>query len=214
MTFAGLNGSSGSIVLNDGASLSLGGGGTYSFAGAIQNSGAVTKSGAGTLVLSAANTYTGVTTINAGTISIPTDAALGTPPGAATPGRIVFAGGTLRSTATFALAANRGISLSGAGTISTDPATTLTYGGIVAGPGGLTKAGTGTLLVSGLSTYTGATAISAGTLRLSATNAIGSTSAVTVTAGATFDLGGFSDVVVTSGGGDGTRSPHWLRPAR
>src|SRR5436309_2904445 len=168
---------------------------TLTISGVITGAGGLTKSGAGTLVLSAANTYTGVTTINAGTISIPTDAALGTPPGAATPGRIVFAGGTLRSTATFALAANRGISLSGAGTISTDPATTLTYGGIIAGPGGLTKAGTGTLLVSGLSTYTGATAISAGTLRLSATNAIGSTSAVTVTAGATFDLGGFSDVV-------------------
>src|SRR3989441_984094 len=168
---------------------------TLTISGVITGAGGLTKSGAGTLVLSAANTYTGVTTINAGTISIPTDAALGTPPGAATPGRIVFAGGTLRSTATFALAANRGISLSGAGTISTDPATTLTYGGIIAGPGGLTKAGTGTLLVSGLSTYTGATAISAGTLRLSATNAIGSTSAVTVTTGATFDLGGFSDVV-------------------
>ncbi len=168
---------------------------TLTISGVVAGAGGLTKNGAGTLVLSAANTYTGVTTINAGTISIAADAALGTAPGAATPGRIVFAGGTLRSTATFTLAANRGISLSGAGTIATDPATTLTYGGIIAGAGGLTKAGTGTLLVSGLNTYTGATAISAGTLRLGATNAIGSASAVTVAMGATFDLGGFSDVV-------------------
>jgi uncharacterized repeat protein (TIGR01451 family) len=146
-------------------------------------------------VLSAANTYAGVTTINAGTISIAADAALGPAPGAATPGKIVFAGGTLRSTATFTLAANRGISLTGPGTISTDPATTLTYGGIIAGAGSLAKAGTGTLLLSGVNTYTGATTISAGTLRLGTTNSIGSASAVTVAAGATFDLGGFSDAI-------------------
>src|SRR5712691_4659048 len=168
---------------------------TLTISGVITGAGGLTKSGAGTLVLSAANTYTGVTTINAGTISIPTDAALGTPPGAATPGRVVFAGGTLRSTASFTLATNRGIALTAPGTISTDPGTTLTYGGIIAGAGSLTKAGTGTLLLSGVATYTGATAINAGTLRLGTTNAIGSASAVTVAAGATFDLGGFSDVI-------------------
>ena len=135
------------------------------------------KSGAGTLVLSAANTYSGVTTINAGAVAIAADAGLGSAPGAASPGKIVFGGGTLRTTATFTLAANRGIALTGAGTISTDPATTLTYGGIIAGAGSLTKTGTGTLILSGVNTYTGATTVSAGTLRLGTTNSIGSPSA-------------------------------------
>src|SRR3989442_518338 len=168
---------------------------TLTISGVITGAGGLTKSGAGTLVLSAANTYTGVTTINAGTIEIPADAGLGTAPGAATPGKIVFGGGTLRTTATFTLAANRGIALTAAGTISTNPATTLTYGGIIAGAGSLTKAGTGTLILSGVNTYTGATAVSTGTLRLGTTNSIGSASALTVAAGATFDLSGFSDVI-------------------
>jgi hypothetical protein len=47
----------------------------------------------------------------------------------------------------------------------------------------------------GVNTYTGATTISAGTLRLGATNAISSASALTVAVGATFDLNGFSDII-------------------
>src|SRR3989442_1061261 len=205
---------------------------TLTISGVITGAGGLTKSGAGTLVLSAANTYTGVTTINAGTISIPTDAALGTPPGAATPGRIVFAGGTLRSTATFALAANRGISLSGAGTISTDPATTLTYGGIIAGAGavtssapgtvtltaggnnsstaftgviqngsgtvGLTKTGTGTLTLSGVNTYSGATTVSAGTLFVNGTQAA---SPVSVNGGTLGGAGTVGAITTTAAGG-------------
>src|SRR5437763_7472019 len=157
---------------------------TVTISGVVAGAGGLTKNGAGTLVLSAANTYTGVTTINAGTISIAADAALGTAPGVATPGKLVFGGGTLRSTASFTLAGNRGISLTAAGAISTDPATTLTYGGIVAGAGSLTKLGTGTLLLSAANTYTGTTTISVGTLRLGVTNAIGSASAVTEAASA------------------------------
>jgi len=168
---------------------------TLTISGVISGTGGLTKSSAGTLVLSGANTYTGVTTINAGTVSIAADAALGATPGAATPGKIVFGGGTLRTTASFTLATNRGIALTAPGTISTDPGTTLTYGGIIAGASSLTKAGTGTLLLSGVATYTGATAINAGTLRLGTTNAIGSASAVTLAAGATFDLNGFGDVI-------------------
>jgi uncharacterized repeat protein (TIGR01451 family) len=170
-------------------------GATLTISGVISGAGGLTKSGAGTVVLSAANTYTGVTTINGGAIAIAADAGLGSAPGAASPGKIVFGGGTLRTTATFTLAANRGIALTGPGTISTDPATTLTYGGIIAGAGSLTKTGTGTLLLSGVNSYTGATTVSAGTLRLGTTNSIGSASAVTVAAGATFDHGGFSDVI-------------------
>jgi len=166
---------------------------TLTISGVISGAGGLTKSGSGTVTLSAANTYTGVTTINVGTIAIAADAGLGASPGAPTAGKLTFGGGTLRTTASFTLAANRGIALTGAGTISTDPGTTLTYGGIIAGASTLTKAGTGTLIVSGANTYTGATAISAGTLQLGATNAAPSGSAVTVSGGATFDLRGFSD---------------------
>jgi len=184
---------------------------TLTISGVISGAGGLTKAGAGTVTLSATNTYTGVTTINAGTIAVAADARLGTAPAVATPGKVTFGGGTLRTTASFTLAANRGIALTGAGTISTDPGTTLTYGGIIAGASTLTKAGTGTLILSGANTYTGATMVSAGSVRLGATNAVPSGSAVTVAGGATFDLSGFSDVVgslagagtVTSGAAGG-----------
>ncbi|MDT7642812.1 MAG: fibronectin-binding autotransporter adhesin, partial [Pseudonocardiales bacterium] len=132
----------------------------------------LTKIGAGTLTLSGLNTYRGATTITAGAISIAVDANLGTGPASPTPGQLTFSGGgILTVTGTFTLNANRGIALAGAGTLS--PGATLTYAGIVAGTGALTKAGIGTLVLSGANTYTGATVISAGTLSIAADSALG-----------------------------------------
>ena len=74
-----------------------------------------------------------------------------------------FGGGTLETTSTFTLNSNRGIALTVSGTFLTDPSTILNYNGIIDGPGNLTKSGTGTLVLSGASTYAGATTISAGT---------------------------------------------------
>ncbi|PWU09214.1 MAG: hypothetical protein C5B50_27820 [Verrucomicrobia bacterium] len=54
------------------------------------------------------------------------------------------------------------------------------------GPGNLVKAGAGTLVLSGLNTYTGPTMVSAGTLELAGTNS--GTALVTVASGATLKL--------------------------
>src|SRR5439155_347307 len=169
---------------------------TLTITGVISGAGGLTKSGSGTVTLSAANTYTGVTTINVGTIAIAADAGLGASPGAPTAGKLSFGGGTLRTTASFTLAANRGIALTGAGTISTDPGTTLTYGGIISGASTLTKAGTGTLIVSGVNTYTGTTTVSAGVLDVQNNTALGATAgATTVAGGAALQLDGSGLVV-------------------
>ncbi|MFN9958566.1 MAG: autotransporter-associated beta strand repeat-containing protein, partial [bacterium] len=58
-----------------------------------------------------------------------------------------------------------------------------------------TKAGSGTIVVSGASTFSGATTISDGTLKLGAMDKWSDETSVTFASGATFDLNIFVDAV-------------------
>jgi len=86
---------------------------------------------------------------------------------------------------------------------------TADIGVIIQGGAGVDKTGAGTLILSAVNTYGGATDIAAGTLRLGINNAISNQSALNVQAGATFDLAGFQTSVgsiqgagdITLGGG-------------
>jgi len=111
--------------------------GVQTFSGVISGAGNLVRNGTGgTTLLSASNTFTGTVTLVAGTLQISADNRLGGSPGAPTPDKLVFDGGALNTTASFALNSNRGITLSsGGGTLQPDSGTTLTYGGIIAGAG-------------------------------------------------------------------------------
>jgi autotransporter-associated beta strand protein len=205
--------------------LTVTGAGDTAISGAISGSTSAIlyKTGTGTLTLSGANTYAGRTEINGGTLSISADNNLGAAPATATTGHLRFAGGTLDSTATLTLNANRRITLNaGGGTFAPDAGTSLTYAGLISGVGGLVKTDAGTLRLSGgagNNTYTGTTTVSGGTLALAKTsgqnavgpgaillnsggtlllensNQIGNTTAMTL-AGGTFSTGtGFSETL-------------------
>lgn len=155
--------------------LTLGGAGEIVVTGVLGiTSGRLTKDGSGTAILSATNTYTGATIINAGTLQA----------GAAAGGR---AFGTL-SAVTLADVAGATLNLDsfdqtigslsgggatggnvvlGSGTLTMGGSdTSTTFGGAISGTGALVKIGAGTQTLTGANGYTGGTTISAGTLQI------------------------------------------------
>jgi len=155
----------------------------------------LTKTGAGQWVVSGANTYTGGTNINAGTLNLGSADAIGTS------GTISFGGGTLLFTAAnttdysarFSNAANQAYNLTINSPQTVTLATALTSVG-----GSLTKNGSSTLELTAANTYTGGTTVNAGTLLLSGNDRLSTTGNITVSnAGTNFNLGGFTQT--TSG---------------
>src|SRR5206468_2700423 len=83
------------------------------------------------------------------------------------------------------------ITLSGASTINTATGTSLTLSAAIgeSAATAITKTGTGTLVLSGANTYTGATNVNAGILNAANSNALGTTAGgVTVANGAELQL--------------------------
>ncbi len=179
---------------------------TLTVGGPIGGSGSFTKTGSGTLVLAANSTYTGGTSLNAGVLDVNSAAALGT-------GTLTIAGGSLDNTSGGSITVTNNnaqvwsgdVTFIGSNTLNlgTGPVTmtgnrtvtvnsnALTVGGIGDNGGSfsLTKAGGGILNVSGISTYTGTTTVSAGTLLV--TGKISSDT--TVTNGSTLSFGAGTD---------------------
>jgi fibronectin-binding autotransporter adhesin len=111
------------------------------------------KIGTGALTLSGINTYSGGTTISAGTLAISSDANLGDPTGAVT-----LSGGTLEFTDYVTSPASRTYVIgSGNGTIQVDRASTIS--GPIIGPGHVTYSGLGGLVLTGNNAYSGGTII-------------------------------------------------------
>ena len=150
---------------------------SYLYDGVISGNLSLTKSGSAAQTLSGNNTYTGTTTINAGTLTLSGNGTLGT-------SSISISGGTLDMGGK-SLTNSFG-SLTG-GTLSNG---TLTNGGsnydlrsgtvsaVLAGTNGLNKTTSATVTLSGNNSYSGATTVSGNgsVLAISNANALGATS--------------------------------------
>ena len=176
-----LNLGTGAVTLTANSQVTVGGN-TLAVGGVISGAYALTKAGAGTLTLTGTNTYTGATTVSAGTLSIGD----GT-----TDGSIASSSGIIDNAALiYNIAGSR------------------TYSNVISGTGGLTKSGSGAFTLSGANVYTGATDVSAGTLKLSGgSDRLPNSTALSIASGATLDINGCAQQVgslANSGGAGGT----------
>jgi fibronectin-binding autotransporter adhesin len=132
------------------------------WAGSLTGSGTVVKQGAAEMKWYAANSFSGEFRIDAGTASA--HAAHVFSPNAT----VSLASGTtlkLNSHAqTIAGLSGSGAVALGSATLTVNQAAHTTFSGILAGTGGLTKSGSGSLTLSGDNTYSGTTTLAAGTL--------------------------------------------------
>ena len=134
----GNGGATGSIVGNvvDNGAFMINRSGALILGGTVSGDGAVLLDGPGTTILTGANTYSGGTTINAGTLQLGNGGATGS-----------IVGNVVDN-----------------GTFMIDRSGMLILGGTISGTGSLLLDGTGTTVLTGANTYSGSTTINAGTL--------------------------------------------------
>jgi outer membrane autotransporter protein len=190
LVLTGANTYAGGTAINAGARLQLGAGGTsgsiqgnvlnngtlafnrsdaVTVEGVIAGSGAVTIGGGGAVILTGDSSYTGGTTILSGTLQLGNGG---------TSGSIQ---GDIVNESLHTLVFNR--------------SNTLVVPGAISGIGAVRQDGTGTTILAGANTYSGATAVNAGSLQAGAAGAFSPASAFTVAAGAQLDLAGISQTI-------------------
>ena len=134
----GNGGTSGSIIGNvvNNGTLAVNRSNAYQFDGVVSGAGNVTQAGTGTTIFTNAQTYTGGTTINAGTLQLGNGGATGS-----------VVGNVLNN-----------------GTLAFNRSNTYQFDGLVSGTGSVIQAGTGTTIFTSAQTYTGGTTINSGVL--------------------------------------------------
>lgn len=190
----------GNVLLGEHFLIAGGNNASTTFSGVISGTGGLIKDGAGTLTLTGANTYTGLTAVSGGTLALSGGDAI-----ADTSAVSVGGGATLRL-----LDDETIIGLGGVGVVDLGD-NTLTivspfsgpggYNGSIIGTGGLTMDGVGSQVLLGTNTYSGATTIAHGALVLENGAALSDQSAVTIAGGASLVLNDLETIGSLAGAG-------------
>jgi len=171
-TTGSISGSAGAIINN--ATLAFNRSNTLTqstdFPATISGTGSVVQAGSGTTVLSGSNSYSGGTTVVSGTLRVASVNALGTGAATVNGGTLSLnVGGTNEFTSSNLSSVFSGATFNAGSTVALDTSNAggaFTYGGAISGTQGITKAGSGSLVLSGSNTYGGPTTIAGGTLQL------------------------------------------------
>ncbi|WP_264052795.1 autotransporter domain-containing protein [Rhodopseudomonas palustris] len=137
-------------------------GSNVTFTSGLSGVGGITKAGAGSLVLSTANTYTGATLINAGTLALSGAGSIASSSGVTVGAGASFDISGITAGATIATLAGAGTVALGNRTLTLSSASTA-FDGVITGIGGLTLT-TGRQTLTGTNSYSGPTTVNAGTL--------------------------------------------------
>lgn len=199
-----------SRIVNSTSAISIdtnGGSVTFATALASTNTGGLTlddtAGSPGKLTLSAANLFTGPTSVIAGTLDLNNSLALQQSTVATGGTGIVFDSGVtakaftfggLSGSANLALQNNAGTPAAIALTVGANNAST-SYTGALTAAGSLTKTGTGTLTLGGANSYSGGTNINSGTIALATGGTLGSTSGAVSVNGGILDTKGIAATV-------------------
>lgn len=168
--------------------------------------GAVTKSTEGYVYLSANNTYSGGTTVSAGSIALIGQGTFGTGTLTISGGRVDLGGKTITNTLgpiSSGGSIHRGTIINNGGTYELQNGTITA---VLSGTNGLNKTTAGTLTLTGNNSYTGPTTLTSGNLILGASSLPGGglgTSRVVLSSGTTLDVSGVTASTVTLSGGLG-----------
>ena len=201
-TIGKLTGAAGSFVNLGTSTLTTGDATSTVFAGIMSGTGGLTKQGLGGFTLSGANIHTGLTSVNAGTLTLVGGAAI------ADAGGVTVAGGAsvlLSASETIGSLAGAGAVNLGANFLTTGNGVNTSYSGAISGSGGMTKQGAGKFSTTSLG-YTGLTTINAGELNVNGTisgsvliNALGTLSGNSAINGSLTNLG-----IIKSGNSPGS----------